>query len=94
MDRNAIAEELCVLLVERALVVVDETYIEYAGVDSMAETLGRFEENLVVLRTLSKSHAAAGVRCGVAVAQADVTELMRGVLAPYPVRNLFIAGRA
>ena len=83
MDRNAV-EELCVLLVGRALVVVDETYIEYAGVDSMAEALERFE-NLVVLRTLSKSHAAAGVRCGVAVARADVTELMRKVLAPYPI---------
>ena len=59
MDRNAV-EELCVSLVGRALVVVDETYIEYAGVDSMAEALERFE-NLVVLRTLSKSHAACAL---------------------------------
>ena len=83
MDRQAV-ERLCLSLAGRALVVVDETYIEYAGVDSMAEALERFE-NLVVLRTLSKSHAAAGVRCGVAVARADVTELLRKVLAPYPI---------
>ena len=44
--------------------VVDETYIDYADADSMAKELERFE-NLVVLRTLSKSHAAAGLRCGV-----------------------------
>ena len=54
MDRQAV-EELCVSLAGRALVVVDETYVEYAGVDSMAEALERFE-NLVV-RTLSESHA-------------------------------------
>ena len=52
MDRQAV-ERLCLSLAGRALVVVDETYIEYAGVDSMAEALERFE-NLVVLRTLSK----------------------------------------
>ena len=39
----------------------------------------------MVLRTLSKSHAAAGLRCGVTVARADVTELLQKVLAPYPV---------
>ena len=41
--------------------------------------------NLVVLRTLSKSHAAAGLRCGVAVAHSDVSALLQKVLAPYPL---------
>ena len=62
----------------------DRTYIDYADADSMTTELERFE-NLVVLRTLSKSHAAAGLRCGVTVARADVTELLQKVLAPYPV---------
>ncbi|MEC8365922.1 MAG: imidazoleglycerol-phosphate dehydratase HisB, partial [Pseudomonadota bacterium] len=75
---------LCKALSGRALVVVDETYIDYADAGSMATELERFE-NLVVLRTLSKSHAAAGLRCGVTVARADVTELLQKVLAPYPV---------
>ena len=83
MDPQAV-ENLCLALADRALVVVDETYIEYAAVESMGAALERFE-NLVVLRTLSKSHAAAGVRCGVAVARADVTDLLRKVLAPYPI---------
>ena len=83
MDRDAVAG-LCTALSGRALVVVDETYIDYADADSMAAELERFE-NLVVLRTLSKSHAAAGLRCGVTVARADVTELLQKVLAPYPV---------
>jgi histidinol-phosphate aminotransferase/imidazoleglycerol-phosphate dehydratase/histidinol-phosphatase len=83
MDRDAILN-LCAELAGRALVVVDETYIEYAGVDSIAAAL-ESHANLVVLRTLSKSHAAAGVRCGVAVARADVSELLAKVLAPYPI---------
>ena len=35
MDRQAV-ERLCLSLAGRALVVVDETYIEYAGVDSLS----------------------------------------------------------
>lgn len=83
MDRDTLLG-LCGTLDGRALVVVDETYIEYAGVDSIAEALEQ-HANLVVLRTLSKSHAAAGVRCGVAVARADVSDLLARVLAPYPI---------
>ena len=83
MDRDAVLH-LCAELDGRALVVVDETYIEYAGVESVAATL-ESHANLVVLRTLSKSHAAAGVRCGVAVARAEVSELLAKVLAPYPI---------
>ena len=83
MDRDALTG-LCRALDGRALVVVDETYIDYAGTASMAAELERFA-NLVVLRTLSKSHAAAGLRCGMAVARRDVTELLHKVLAPYPL---------
>ena len=83
MDRDAVTG-LCRALAGRALVVVDETYIDYADRDSMAGMLESFA-NLVVLRTLSKSHAAAGLRCGMAVARRDVTELLHKVLAPYPL---------
>ena len=83
MDRDAVTG-LCRSLSGQALVVVDETYIDYAGMDSMAADLESFA-NLVVLRTLSKSHAAAGLRCGMAIARRDVTELLHKVLAPYPL---------
>ena len=83
MDRDLITG-LCTDLAGRALVVVDETYIDYAAGDSMAAELETFD-NLVILRTLSKSHAAAGLRCGVTVARADVTGVLQKVLAPYPI---------
>ena len=87
MNAGAIAN-LCVACDGRALVVVDETYIEYAGeggeAGSLIPALEQFA-NLVILRTLSKSHAAAGIRCGCSVAAADITGVMQKVLAPYPV---------
>lgn len=90
MNGDAIAN-LCVACDGRSLVVVDETYVEYVGnaddtgdAQSVIPALEQFA-NLVVLRTLSKSHAAAGIRCGCAVAAADITGLMHKVLAPYPV---------
>jgi histidinol-phosphate aminotransferase/imidazoleglycerol-phosphate dehydratase/histidinol-phosphatase len=87
MNADAIAN-LCVACDGRALVVVDETYVEYAGeggkAGSLIPALEQFA-NLVILRTLSKSHAAAGIRCGCAVAAADITGAMQKVLAPYPV---------
>ena len=83
MKRSRILQ-LCADYADRALVVVDETYVEFAASDSMIPSLDDCP-NLVVLRTLSKSHAAAGLRCGVAVARPDVTALMQKVLAPYPL---------
>jgi histidinol-phosphate aminotransferase len=40
---------------------------------------------LVVLRTLSKAWAAAGLRCGVVLAQPELLALLRRVIAPYPL---------
>lgn len=77
-------KELCHVCADRSLVVVDETYIEYAGSESCTSLIEKFP-NLVVLRTLSKAYAAAGLRCGVAIAGADVIALVRKVLAPYPL---------
>ena len=47
----------------KSVVVVDEAYIEYSGVDSLAPLVRRFD-NLVVLRIVSKGLALAGARCG------------------------------
>ncbi len=50
-------------LAGRALLVVDEAYIEFAGAPSAAQQL-LSHPWLVVLRTLSKAHGLAGARCG------------------------------
>ncbi len=71
-------------LESRALVVVDEAYIEYAEVPSLAGLIG-MQANLAVLRTLSKAHALAAARIGCLIADAEVIAMLRRCQAPYPV---------
>jgi len=73
----------------RALVVLDEAYIEFASENSAAELVSRWP-HLVVLRTLSKAWAAAGIRCGVVIADPAVIGLLLRVIAPYPLPAITI----
>lgn len=81
LDRRAIAT-LCEQLRDKAVIVVDEAYIEFARTTSITALLGQFE-NLVVLRTLSKAYALAGTRCGALIAHADIVSLLARVITPY-----------
>lgn len=81
LDRASV-ERLCKELSDKALVVVDEAYIEFAGVPSMASQLERFP-NLVILRTLSKAYALAGARCGALLAHEEIVSLLARVITPY-----------
>lgn len=69
---------------DRALVVVDEAYAEFTDQASVTPLVAD-NEHLVVLRTLSKAWAAAGLRCGSVIAQPSVVSLLRRVIAPYPL---------
>jgi histidinol-phosphate aminotransferase len=71
-------------LAGRALVVVDEAYIEYADAPSAATLIDEYP-NIAVLRTLSKLHALAGARIGCLLADATLIEVLRRCQAPYPV---------
>ncbi|MTJ02365.1 histidinol-phosphate transaminase [Idiomarina piscisalsi] len=66
------------------VIVVDEAYIEFCYDDSKASWLTT-SPNLVILRTLSKAFALAGIRCGFLLANDDIIELMKKILAPYPL---------
>jgi histidinol-phosphate aminotransferase len=74
----------------RALLVVDEAYIEFAGVPSASALLPR-HDNLAVLRTLSKAHALAAARVGALIAPPDVIDLVSRIAAPYPLPASSIA---
>jgi histidinol-phosphate aminotransferase len=67
-----------------ALVVVDEAYVEYAGTASLVGCLDQ-QQNLAVLRTLSKAHALAGARIGCLLADERVVAALRRCQAPYPI---------
>ena len=68
----------------RALVILDEAYIEFCETESACALLDQWSQ-LVVLRTLSKAWAAAGVRCGTVIADPAVIGLLRRIIAPYPL---------
>lgn len=71
------------------IVVLDEAYIEFAGLESLAPTAAS-HPNLVVLRTLSKAYGLAGARVGCAIGHPETIELITRALPPYPLPTLAI----
>lgn len=74
---------------DKALLVLDEAYIEFSTAKSACELINDWPQ-LVVLRTLSKAWAAAGIRCGTVIANPDVIGLLQRVIAPYPLATSVI----
>lgn len=72
-------------LLGRALLVVDEAYAEFDGDGRGALPLLGRHRNLVVLRTLSKAHALAGARIGMAMGDPALVRTLRAIMAPYPL---------
>ncbi len=69
---------------ERAILVIDEAYMDFENRESMLQYIEQFP-NLVVLRTLSKAFAMAGLRIGCTIANYEIIEAMQSILAPYPI---------
>jgi histidinol-phosphate aminotransferase len=70
----------------RGLLILDEAYAPFANEDAIP-LLGRFP-NLVVLRTLSKAYALAGMRVGYALAAPEVIGWLDRVRDSYNVNRL------
>jgi histidinol-phosphate aminotransferase len=68
------------------IVVVDEAYAPFARENSAELVAGH--PNLVVVRTLSKAYALAGIRVGYALADAEIVALMDKVRDSYNVSRL------
>jgi len=66
-----------------AWVVVDEAYHEFCG-ETVTDLLARYRR-LLVLRTMSKAFALAGLRVGYALGHPETLALVRGVMQPYSV---------
>lgn len=71
----------------RGIVVVDEAYIDFAASPSLIGEVENFP-NLVVLQTFSKAWGMAGLRVGMAFADADLIDLMNRVKPPYNVSGI------
>lgn len=85
----ALLEELAAALAPRALLVVDEAYIDFATVPSLCPRLDAIP-NLAILKTLSKAHGLAGARVGALIAAREVIQLARKVIPPYAITELTV----
>jgi len=83
LDRTAVMS-LVKSLAARAVVVVDEAYVDFSGQPSLAAEIPA-NPNLVVLRTLSKAYGLAGARVGTTLADPAVIAVLQKVIAPYPI---------
>lgn len=77
-------KKLLTMAANRALVVVDEAYIEFSHENSIVSWLADFP-HLVILRTLSKAFALAGLRCGFTIANPPIITALQKIIAPYPL---------
>src|SRR3990167_2956077 len=78
-----------------SVVVIDEAYVDFGGESAIAFVARH--PNLLIVRTLSKSHSLAGLRIGYAIGQADLIEALERVknsFNSYPLGRLAIAGAA
>ena len=65
------------------VVIVDEAYIDFAPEGSSALSLVDKYDNLLVVRTFSKSRSMAGLRIGYAIGQKDLIACMQAVKYSY-----------
>jgi histidinol-phosphate aminotransferase len=86
LDEAAIVR-LARRLAGRALVVIDEAYLEFAARPSLARLVADLP-GLAVLRTLSKAHGLAGARCGALIADPEIIALLRKIIPPYAIPQL------
>jgi histidinol-phosphate aminotransferase len=70
--------------------IIDEAYMDFttaAGVGSVVDLARAGERPVFVLRTFSKIHGMAGLRCGYSIARPDITAALDGVRMSTP--NIF-----
>jgi len=74
------------------VLAIDEAYVPFADGDNLA--LARELENVVVLRTFSKSHSLAGMRLGLLFGSARLVSELRKVKDSYNLDRLAIVAGA
>ncbi len=68
--------------------IVDEAYVEYAGLGMSQVGLTKKYKNVIVTRTLSKAYGLAGMRFGYAMGDKDVIGQISGALLPWNVGTI------
>ncbi|MFQ5615821.1 MAG: pyridoxal phosphate-dependent aminotransferase [Anaerolineales bacterium] len=83
---NFMAPEHFIRIAEMGLpFIVDEAYVEFAGLGMSQVGLTRKYKNVLITRTLSKAYGLAGLRFGYALGHKDVIGQISAVLLPWNV---------
>ncbi|MEM8498859.1 MAG: histidinol-phosphate transaminase [Pseudomonadota bacterium] len=84
-------QAICAATTGYSMVILDETYIDFAEQESMVNWLGDYP-NLIVLRTMSKSYSMAGMRMGGLLnSDSEFVQLVRSkCLDAYPLTKTSI----
>lgn len=69
------------------IVVIDEAYVDFSNIESYINKIDKYD-NLVVLRTLSKSFGLAGLRLGFGISNEKLIYEMSKVIPPYNLSDL------
>lgn len=69
------------------IVVVDEAYIHFSDQPSLISEIDKLQ-NLVILQTFSKAWGLAGLRVGLAFADARIIDLLNKIKPPYNVSQV------
>lgn len=80
-------DQLCKKLKKKKIpLLLDEAYVDFAPASSV--NLIKKHKNLFVLRTLSKSWGAAGIRFGYIIGDKTVINLLNNLQLTYPISNI------
>ncbi len=71
----------------KGLVVIDEAYIDFSTEESWLSKLSLFP-NLIIVQTLSKAYALAGIRIGICYASEEILTVLNSIKPPYNVNDL------
>lgn len=86
---NSLDRQEMLHVVERfqGIVIIDEAYIDFSRQQSFRSELAT-HPNLIVLNTMSKAWALAGVRLGMAFASKEIIDVFNKVKYPYNINIL------
>lgn len=78
-------EVVQILSFYQGILVIDEAYIEFAGLENSFEKLVKTNEQIVILRTFSKAWGLAGIRIGYSIANKKIINTLFKIKDSYNV---------
>ena len=68
------------------LIIINEAYTTYAN-ESFCKNINKYD-NVAIIRSFSKDYGLAGLRIGYILANENIVDNVKKILAPYPVNNI------